>query len=157
MSLNLRKSIVEQFWQGRDPRMARILLWMESMEEWGLDENEDFSEALLSLSPKLEQAGRGTMLEQSEALITVMAYMSAGRAMRMMEWFDEHFPKGLSIELIEQAQGQSEDAPAQLMLDRLRALESLSLLGKIFSPTRMRIISELLRETADEPPTHERL
>lgn len=157
MSLNLRKSIVEQFWQGRDPRMARILLWMESMEEWGLDDNEDFSEALLALSPKLEQAGRGTMLEQSDSLITVMAYMSAGRAMRMMEWFDEHFPKGLSIDLIEQAQGQPEGAPAQLMLDRLRALESLSLLGKIFSPTRMRIITELLRETADEPPTHERL
>lgn len=145
MTLNLRKSIIEQFWQHKDPRMARILMWMESMEDWMLDDNEEFNKALIDLVPKIENATRSALLGQSEPLLEVMAYMSSARALRMIEWFDEHFPRGMSIDFLEYAQQNPENTAAQLLVDRLRALQSLSLLGRVFSPTRVRIITELLR------------
>lgn len=151
-SLNLRKSIVAEFWKTRNPRMSMILQWMEDMEDWGMDDDQGFSEALLLLVPQMERAERSSMLENAEPLLQVMAYMSSSRALRLLEWFDEHFPQGLSLELVELAQESTDDPKAQLMLDRLRALQSLSLLGQVFSPARTRLITNLLRETSEIPP-----
>lgn len=148
-SLNLRKSIVNEFWKSRSPRMGMILQWMEGMEDWGMDEDQGFSEALLLLVPQMERASREAMIQNAEPLTQVMAYMSSSRALRLMEWFDEHFPQGLSVELVESAQQRQEDPTAHLMLDRLRALQSLSLLGQVFSPARTRFITSLLREASD--------
>lgn len=145
-NLNLRKSIVTEFWKSRDPRMNVILQWMEGMEDWGMDDDKDFSDALLKLVPHMERASRTAMLENSDPLIHIMAYMSSSRAMRMLEWFDEHYQQGLSVELVQLSQERQDDPQSQLMLDRLRALQSLSLLGRIFSPARTRLISDLLRD-----------
>ena len=150
-NLNLRKSIVNEFWKSRSPRMGMILQWMEGMEDWGMDEDQGFSEALLLLVPQMERAERDAMVENAEPLTQVMAYMSSSRALRLMEWFDEHFPQGLSVELVEMAQQKPDDPTAHLLLDRLRALQSLSLLGQVFSPARTRFITNLLRENTDEP------
>lgn len=144
--LNLRKSIVAEFWKSRDPRMAMILQWMESMEDWSMDDDRGFSEALLQLTPKMETSSRNALVENTELLLQVMAYMSSGRSLRLLEWFDEHFPQGLSVELVEMARDQEDDPRAQILIDRLRSLQSLSLLGRVFSPARVRRISMLLAD-----------
>lgn len=151
-SLNLRKSIVNEFWRAKNPRMGMILQWMEDMEDWGMDDDQGFTEALLILVPHMEKAPRDAMLDNAEPLIQVMAYMSSSRALRLIEWFDEHFPQGLSLEMVEMAQEQEDDPRAQILLDRLRALQSLSLLGQVFSPARTRLITNLLREIGETPP-----
>ena len=148
-TLNLRKSIVTEFWRTRDPRMGVVLQWMEGVEDWKMDEEQSFSEALLDLVPIMERTSRQATLDKLDPLLQVMAYMSSSRAMRLMEWFDEHYQQGLSINLVEQARSKPNDPRYQIMLDRLRALQSLSLLGKVFSPARTRLITDLLRETSE--------
>lgn len=149
-NLNLRHSVIKDFWNSRDERMGIVLQWMEDMEdmeEWSLDKDPDFSRALEELAGIMERASRQAMLGKLDGLLNVMAYMSSSRAMRLLEWFDERYQNGLSLELIQQARQQPSDPCHQIMLDRLRALQSLSLLGKIFDPKRVHHIIQLLRET----------
>jgi len=149
IGLNLRHNIVADYWKSKDPRLQIILEWMEGMEEWRLDDDKDFSTALMELQPKLESASREGMVDNSGRLLEVMAYMSASRAMRLMEWMDKNYNKGLSVEFVGKAQGQSETPSNQLMLDRLRALQSLALLGKVFVQARVLMITKLLAEQND--------
>ena len=145
-SLNLRHSVVADFWSNRDPHMGLILKWRDDMEDWGLDEDPSFSEALYDLVSVMERAARPSMIVNMDPLLHVMAYMSSSRAIRMLEWFDERYQQGLSIDLIERARQQPNNPRHQILLDRLRALQSMSLLSKVFTPPRTRFIADLLRE-----------
>lgn len=147
---NLRQSIIEKFWQEKDPRMARILGWMESMEDWMLDDNEEVADAIYVLAQTLERVSRRDIMEHSQELIHAMAYMSAPRALRLLEWFDEHFPQGVSVELTKQALTMKDDERASLLLDRFNTLHRLSLLTKIFAPHRTRIIVDLLQQQSND-------
>lgn len=159
MGLNLRNNVVSEYWRTRDKRMQIILEWMESFEEWRLDDDEDFSKALLALQPKLDTATRTGILDNSKRILEVMGYMSASRAMRLMQWMDEKFEKSVAVDYVQQAQEFSDNPTHQLMLDRLRALQSLAMLGKVFSPGRTTLITRLLKEQneqQDDPPDRTR-
>ena len=52
---NLRSSMIDSFWQKKDKRMHRILGWMESMEDWMLDDNEDVANSIYALANTLER------------------------------------------------------------------------------------------------------
>ena len=147
---NLRQSIVEDFWQKKDARMYRILSWMESMEDWMLDDNEDVANSIFVLANTLERASRDNIIEYSHELIQAMAYMSSPRALRLMEWFDEHFPDGLSVEITNQALQMKDDEHSALLLDRFNTLNRLSLLGKMFSPGRTKKIINLLKQYSND-------
>ena len=147
---NLRQSIIEDFWNKKDPRMARILGWMESMEDWMLDDNEDAANSIFALANTLERVSRKDILEHAPELIQAMAYMSSPRALRLMEWFDEHFPQGISVEITQRALSMKDDERAALLLDRFNTLHRLSLLTKMFAPHRTRMIVDLLREQSND-------
>ena len=148
---NLRESIIQDFWQKKDPRMSRILGWMESMEDWMLDDNEEVAESIYNLANTLERISHKDVVDNSEDLIKAMAYMSSPRALRLMEWFDEHFPQGLSVEITQRALAMKDDEHAELLLDRFNTLERLSLLSKLFSPHRTRRIVALLQQNSNNP------
>ena len=143
---NLRASLIEEFWTKKDPRMARILGWMESMEDWILDDNEDASESIFALANTLERTSRQNVLANAEDLVKMMAYLSSPRALRLMEWFDEHFPKGVAVEITEKAAEMADDEHAELLLDRFNTLHRLSLLSRMFAPHRTRMIVGLLQQ-----------
>jgi hypothetical protein len=143
-SINLRKSVVEDFWKGRDPRIARILGWMESVEDWMVDDHEAVAGALSRLTQRIGQSNGRTLASRSDALLDIMAYMSSTRAMRLLEWLDTRFHNEIALQLVERAGEREEDPKAALLLDRLQTLRSLALLGRVFSPSRTRLVSELL-------------
>lgn len=143
---NLRRSIIDSFWQKKDKRMHRILGWMESMEDWMLDDNEDVANSIYSLANTLERVSKKDVINNSEELIQAMAYMSSPRALRLLEWFDEHFPQGVSLELTQKALAMKDDDAAALLLDRLNTLHRMSLLSKIFNSSRTKVIINLLQQ-----------
>ena len=146
---NLRQSMIEDFWQKKDPRMARILGWMESMEDWMLDDNEDAAASIFALANTLERVSRKDVLDNSAELIQALSYMSSPRALRLMEGFDEHFPKGVSVELTQRALNMKDDERAALLLDRFNTLHRLSLLTKMFAPHRTKLIVDLLQQQSN--------
>lgn len=152
-SVNLRTSVVQDFWRNRDERIARILGYMENVENWMVDDQEAVIGALTKLAQRIDKSNGKLLSSRTDALLDIMAYMSSSRAMRLLEWLDSRFHNELALQLVERATSRHDDPRAQLLLDRLQTLRSLALLGRIFSPSRTRLVSEVLR--ANEARSHE--
>lgn len=144
--LNLKKSIVEDYWRKTSPRMAKAILVMQDVEFWLLDDKKEVNDALNDLAKSMDKADKDVIIQQANSLLYVMAYMSSGKALRMMSWFDEKHPNGLTVDLTNLAKDNPEDIHARLMLDRLQTIKSLSLMNKIFAPSRTRLIIEMLKQ-----------
>lgn len=147
---NLRQSVIEDFWQRKDPRMARILGWMESMEDWMLDDNDEVASSIFALANTLEKVSGKDIVANSDDILKAMAYMSSPRALRLLSWFEDHFPQGVSVALTKKAE-ESETETSALLLDRLNTLNRLSLLSKIFSPHRTKMIVDILKDMESSP------
>lgn len=144
--LNLKKSIVEDYWKKTDPRLSRILNNMGTVEHWIVDDVETVAQALADLGKKMDKTSKKTLAGLSEELIFTMAYIASSKFFRMVKWMDETHP-GLSVHYIMEARNMKDDwAPAQLMVDRIQTIHSLELMGKVFAPSRTRLIAELLKE-----------
>lgn len=144
-SLNLRQSVLEEHWRKKDSRLSRILGWMESMEDWMLDDDPDVMDLILAFSATLERTTAEKIIDNADRLIEIMAYLSAPRAMRLMSWLEERFPEGVSRELLNNAVDMQGDPTADLLVDRLDTLERLSLLSRLFEPARTREIIDILK------------
>lgn len=144
--LNLKKSVVQEYWKKSDPRLAKILGVMENVEHWTLDDIEAVSVAITDLGKKLDKTSKRTLASLSEDLIVIMGYISSGKFFRLIKWMDETHP-GLSVHFIMEArQLQQEWNPARLMVDRIQTINSLQLIGKVFAPSRTRLIVELIKD-----------
>ena len=144
--LNLNKSIVDQYWQKTAPRIAKVLSVMEGVEYWLVDDVQSVNDALREVIKKMDKASHEKMAAHTEDILFIMAYISSGRALRMMNWFDEHFPKGLSVDILQEAKRLGNVEHAQLMMDRLQTIDSLKMINRVFAPNRSRLILELLKQ-----------
>lgn len=144
--LNLKKSVVSEYWKKTDPRLARVLGVMENVEHWTVDDVESVAVGLTEMGKKMDKTSKRALASLSEELIYVMAYISSSKFFRMIKWMDESHP-GLSVHFIMEArQMQQEWTPARLMVDRIQTINSLQLMGRVFAPSRTRLIAELLKD-----------
>lgn len=148
VTLNLRQSLVDQFWETRDPRMRQVLEQMATAEHWNLDTKERVAEALAGLAGKLDRARPEAIAYCLPTLIRLMAYLSTPRAMRLLEWMSDRYDS-LSVELLAEAADMG-DACGALMIDRIQTIKGVSLLSNIFAPERVRQVTMLLQDLADE-------
>jgi len=146
--LNLRTSIVEDYWQRESPRLAKIIKAMEKVEFWTLDESQEVSNMLDKLSSRLGKSNAGSISNNSEKLLFIMAYMSSGRSIRMMKWFDEQFSNSdLTEHIVREANKEADENPVnRLLLDRLQTIKSLTLMHSVFNPARTSKILKILDE-----------
>lgn len=146
--LNLNKNAVDFYWKAQDPRMLKILSMMESVEPWVVDDVESVARELVDFGKKISQAKTTQLSKTSEEITIVMTYIFSSKSMRLLNWLDENFP-GLSFHYVMEARHREDWEPGKLLLDRLKTIKTLSLLGLIFSPMRTRLISGLLDEDTD--------
>lgn len=152
-NLSLRRSAVMRHWQKKSPRIARVIGLMESMEDWMVDEHEQVSRSLDRLAPRLDRTNPDKLLSQTDPMLTVMAYLSSGRTLMLMDWMDEHFNGRVSMRLMDHARQTMDNIPSRLLLERLQTLNSLSLLPQVFSPTRLRFVYQILQDLQEEKPS----
>jgi hypothetical protein len=143
--LNLKKSIVSDFWKRTDARLARVLSVMENIEHWVVDDVEVVARKLADAGRKMDQVSKETLARVTDEVLFVMAYISCGKALRLLHWMDDTHP-GLSVHYVMEAKKTSDWAPSRLMVDRLQTVKGLSLMGRIFAPARMRLVERLLKE-----------
>ncbi len=146
--LNLNKSAVDFYWKTQDKRMFKILSMMENVEPWIVDDVESIAKELVNFGRKISQAKTGQLSQHSEELTTVMTYIFSGKALRLLNWLDDNYP-GLSFHYVMEARQREDWEAGRLLLDRLKTIKNLSLLGMIFTPMRSRLISGLLEEDED--------
>lgn len=147
--LNLSKSSVDFHWKTKDPRMLKILSMMEAVEPWIVDDVESVAKELVNFGKKVSIAKTSQLSRHSEDITVVMTYVFSGKSMRLLNWLDENFP-GLSFHYVMEARHREDWEPGKLLLDRLKTIKTLSLMGLIFAPMRTRLISGLLDEDEDD-------
>jgi hypothetical protein len=147
--LNLSKSSVDFHWKTKDPRMLKILSMMEAVEPWIVDDVESVAKELVNFGKKVSNAKTSQLAKNSESITVVMTYVFSGKSMRLLNWLDENFP-GLSFHYVMEARHREDWEPGRLLLDRLKTIKTLSLMGLIFSSMRTRLISGLLEDDEEE-------
>lgn len=144
----LKKSSVNIYWKTQDPRMLKVLNLMESAEPWVVDDVDSVARELVNFGKRLGDARATHLSSNSDEITIVLTYISSGKAMRIMNWLDDNFP-GLSFFYVMEARSKEDWDPGRLLLDRLKTIKTLSLLGSLFSPMRANLIINFLED--DEP------
>ncbi len=144
----LKKSSVNIYWKTQDPRMLKVLNLMETAEPWVVDDVDSVARELVNFGKRLGNARATHLSSNSDEITIVLTYISSGKAMRIMNWLDDNFP-GLSFFYVMEARSKEDWDPGRLLLDRLKTIKTLSLLGSLFSPMRANLIINFLED--DEP------
>lgn len=147
--LNLNKSSVDFYWKTKDQRMLKILSMMESVEPWVVDDVESIAKELVNFGKKISDAKTGQLSQHSDEITLIMTYIFSGKALRMLNWLDDNYP-GLSFHYVMEARQREDWEAGKLLLDRLKTIKTLSLLGMIFTPMRTRLISGLLDDDEED-------
>jgi len=136
---------VHQFWKDyRDPVIYRVIAFMEAVEQWTADGDEDLEAALLKLGNKLDELGNYEV-GKSNDFIRLAGHLKMGRVLRLMQALDSSHPGAASKLLIHAEEiGQTNDDPAGLFLRRNVIFERLRLLSRIFAPERFTLITQAL-------------
>ncbi len=146
VNLNFNKTTINHFWKQSDAKVAKAISVMENVEHWVVDDVESVAKELISLGKKMGEVSKESLNENAEEIIFIMAYISCGKALRLLNWIDATYPSLSFYYVMNARQTVEESDQARLLIDRLQTIKILSMLGKVFSPARTRLISELLKE-----------
>ncbi|MBX9586390.1 MAG: type IVB secretion system protein IcmW [Gammaproteobacteria bacterium] len=138
---DLSNEACHAFWhEYRDPMIYRVVSFMESVEEWSLDNDPSLEESMRRLGDALEDIGN-IDLQNEQEFIKVATYIKAGRGLRLLQTLDTAFPGAASKLLMyaEEHSTSSDDVPG-LFLRRNIVFERLRLLGRVFAPERLALI-----------------
>jgi len=135
---------VAQFWQAyEDPMIYRVVIFMEGVEDWTLDNHPELESAITRLSHELDDITNIDMEElgKEENFIRLAGNIRTGRGLRLLQAIDTVHPGSASSLLIhaEESSESSED-PAGIFLRRNIVFERLRLLARVFSKERFNLV-----------------
>lgn len=142
---DLSHKAVHQFWHSYpDPTLYKVITFMESVEDWTLDGQEELEDALKSLAEALENIGN-IDLQQEDAMIDVVCHVKTGRGLRLLMCLDQAYP-GAAAKVLMHAEeiSKSESDTAGIFLRRNIVFERLRLLSRVFGPDRFKLIIKTL-------------
>lgn len=130
-----------------DPMIYRVIVFMESIEDWTHDGNPELEAAMTQLGKELddiESLDLGLM-NIEEQFIRIVANIKTGRGLRLLQAIDTVHPGSASRVLIhaeETTLGNSD--PAGYFLKRNVVFERLRLLSRVFSEYRLKLVLRAL-------------
>ncbi len=141
--LDLRRSLVESFWAERDEKAGAVLAMMERYETWRMDDHKLVADAMIGLGLAFERADKTVVVLAMNEIIKLAAYLSASRALRLMEWLDERCP-GAVDEALKRQTLEEPGSGVPILAGRLHTLDSLRVLNRVFAPARLKAVRECL-------------
>lgn len=135
-----------------DPMIYRVIVFLESVEDWTLDGEPQVEEAMQQLGNELDDIDRidlGVMGRQ-DLFVRIAANIKSGRGLRLLQAIDSVHPGSASQVLVhaeEHSLGTHD--PAGVFLKRNIVFERLRLLSRIFSHQRLDMVNRAL-EGGDE-------
>lgn len=137
-----------QYWfEFPDPMIYRVIVFMESVEDWTADGNTALEEGIEALGQQLdslESVDLGT-LGHEESFIRLIANLKTGRGLRLLQSIDVAHPGSASRVLLyaeENSMGANDSAG--VFLRRNITFERLRLLSRVFSEYRLKLIARAL-------------
>jgi hypothetical protein len=150
---DLSRGGVQGYWNTQDPKMLDVMMAMESIEKrlgWTLDDQVE--EQLNTLGHDMDQAlQQGTLLTVREDLVFIMAYLSSGKAMRIMQWLDMRYD-GMGYRILETISEGAKHGnfDAAVMMDRFILLRRIRHIGRVFSTSRIAMVLRLLDRVVND-------
>ncbi len=130
-----------------DPMIYRVITFMESVEDWTLDGNPEFEQAMTQLGKELDDIEKIDMglLAEEEKFIRIVGNIKSGRGLRLLQAIDTVHPGSASRVLIhaEETSLGSHD-PAGFFLKRNIVFERLRLLARVFCQYRLNLVLRAL-------------
>jgi intracellular multiplication protein IcmW len=152
---DLHRDAVHAFWDSYDRRtLYRVIVAIERVEHWVLDEEPEVDLALIKLGEAIDQS-HGFEVSEEAKLIRVLANIHAGRALRILQALDIAKP-GTASQLLmyaeeasSEAEGKHPDQNAKLFLRRNLVFERLQLLSRVFAPQRVNLVLKALEQQSE--------
>lgn len=130
-----------------DPMIYRVITFMEHVEDWTLDGNPEFEEAMVQLGKELDDLELVDLglLSEEDKFINIVGNIKSGRGLRLLQAIDTVHPGSASRVLIhaEETSLGSHD-PAGFFLKRNIVFERLRLLSRVFSQYRLKLVMRAL-------------
>lgn len=145
MRLNLQTSVVEDYYKNKSKRFSGIISRMETVESWVLDSDKNVVTEIRKLTEVLNEVEEYKIMEKSEQLLTILAYLSCGKAYYFMSWLDTNFKKDLSVDFLNKASERYEDNPeCSIYIERIDTINKINVIGNVFSDDRLKKIIKIL-------------
>lgn len=144
---DLSYQAVHEFWHAyQDPMIYRVITFMEGVEDWTIDGEPKFEEAIKQLSEALEDIGNIDLNLEKE-MIELATYIKTGRCLRLLMCLDQAYPGAAAKVLMhaEEITKSQQDTPG-MFLRRNVVFERLRLLGRVFAPERFKLITNALED-----------
>ena len=130
-----------------DQMIYRVIVFMESVEDWTIDGNPQIEQALAQLGQELDLIEGLDMnkIGHEDQFIRLLANIKTGRGLRLLQAIDMVHPGSASKVLVyaEETSISSKD-PAGFFLRRNIIFERLRLLSRAFSAERIKMITQVL-------------
>jgi intracellular multiplication protein IcmW len=134
----------------KDNMIYRVVSFMEGVEDWTLDGDPQFEEAMQNLAKTLDKVG-SVNLEKEAEIIRVAVYLKAARMLMLLQAFDVANPGSASkIIMYAEKNTTSPDDLYGLFVQRNIVFERLRLLGRIFSPQRLDLLTKAFEDRYHE-------
>ena len=145
---NLSHQASAEYWSSyKDSIIYRVITFMESVEDWTLDGDEDLEQAITLLGETLDNLASVNLneLNESKRFIELAANIKTGRGLRLLQALDMAHPGSASRVLMyaEENSLGGQDA-AGFFLKRNIVFERLRLLSRTFSEDRLKLVAEAL-------------
>lgn len=137
-----------QYWsEYTDPMIYRVIVFLESVEEWTLDGDHDLEQALQELGKQLDEIESIDMskLNHEDLFIRLAGNIKSGRGLRLLQAIDMVHPGSASKVLVHAEEtSMSGNDPAGFFLKRNIVFERLRLLSRAFSESRLNLIERAI-------------
>lgn len=153
---DLSEDAIETYWQSKGRDLARTVEEIEKAEDWVVDGmSARVRDALIALGADLDEAPEGRLAamagspETVDMARTVLAYVKAGKRFRLLASMAEERGDGgpLAAAVLAPSASSTEAAEsARVLRSSVRHLARLNLLFKVFSPERLKLIEEAIRD-----------
>lgn len=130
-----------------DPSIYKVIVYLESVENFCNDDEPTLNEALIRLGHELDNISGidMSMLDHEETFIKLAANIKTSRGLRLLQAIDQAHPGSASRVLVhaEENSMDPEDA-SSIFLKRNIAFEKLRLLGRVFCEYRLELVAKAL-------------
>jgi intracellular multiplication protein IcmW len=133
-----------EFWHGYpDPTIYKVISFMESVENWTQDGNQELEKVMSELGSTLGNIGN-IDLQEEDKFISLASCIKMGRSLRLLQCMDLAYPGAATKILMFAEKAPDTDSASALFLKRNLAFERLRLLKGIFSNSRLATIAKIL-------------
>ncbi len=146
--LDISHEASANYWyEFNDPMIYRVVMFMESVESWTLDDDPLVEASILALAQAIENSSSINIdsVGHEKSFIKLISQIKTGRGLRLLQAIDALHPGSASkVLMYAEAASRESQGDAAFFLKRNIVFERLRLLARTFSDTRLQLVERAI-------------